>query len=697
MLAVAGGLSFTATWCFGQPAQKPSPGDVEVLLLRQWANAHAAVVAQPSNLSVSVESEGSNSVVVAPGAAVQYEVIGILSDDINEGLDLVGFDLDFDGGDLMQADTPTGDPNSGCENPMIHFTIPWGITNPAGYGGTIIGGDLIQVGGGQNTIKNTIPPFPIGEVLTGVSQPGGCGPAVLVTGTLTAPAVYGTYTLALENLFANVIREGETGAGPFWATEAAGIGTITNLTIEVGCTGSGPENTPGACTDMIDNDCDGLTDCADSDCFGEPACCGNGVCDALENECTCAIDCGTCIDCNGNGVPDDQDIANCDGSAWCSDCNANGLLDECETDELDPWFATQSEHQPFYYRGISPTPPAAEHRINNAPRAVPGSLVYVSFRTKADLEAENEFVSVYLGSGLSAPHVGLVYEDAGGVSCETYDDSLTFPADVFNASLALATNGGAAIFQMVPTSFVGNTCFGSFMQVTVSYLTTNDCNANTVPDECDIATCTGDPSCADCNANSIPDGCETDCNSNAIPDECDILAGVSRDTDANGIPDECEAGGCCDGSTGLCADEVPMALCTGDERSWSVNTLCAELNPLCGGACCDLLTGGCTEIVLRSVCSGAHQSWTSGATCNDVACEAVAGACCDHDPFGGCTDGLTRAECNCGRCEWTKLALCDDVECLRESIPTVGAWGLAILTLLLLTGAKVRFGRIQQT
>ncbi|MFH1111049.1 MAG: hypothetical protein V1790_17905 [Planctomycetota bacterium] len=78
-------------------------------------------------------------------------------------------------------------------------------------------------------------------------------------------------------------------------------------------------------------------------------------------------------------------------------------------------------------------------------------------------------------------------------------------------------------------------------------------------------------------------------------------------------------------------------------------------------------------------------------------CEAVTGTCCDHDPFGGCTDGLTRAECNCGRCEWTEVALCDDVECPRDSIPTVGAWGLAILSLLLMTGAKVRFGRLQQT
>jgi subtilisin family serine protease len=35
-------------------------------------------------------------------------------------------------------------------------------------------------------------------------------------------------------------------------------------------------------------------------------------------------------DCNGNGIDDAVDLADCDGSAWCSDCNENGVLDECD-------------------------------------------------------------------------------------------------------------------------------------------------------------------------------------------------------------------------------------------------------------------------------------------------------------------------------------------------------------------------------
>jgi len=54
----------------------------------------------------------------------------------------------------------------------------------------------------------------------------------------------------------------------------------------------------------------------------------------------------------------------------------------------------------------------------------------------------------------------------------------------------------------------------------------------------------GDPD--DCNANSIPDWCEVanglapDCNGNGDPDSCDLASGASHDFDGNGLPDECD-------------------------------------------------------------------------------------------------------------------------------------------------------------
>jgi len=37
-------------------------------------------------------------------------------------------------------------------------------------------------------------------------------------------------------------------------------------------------------------------------------------------------------DCNNNGILDECDMADCDGSYWCEDCNNNGILDGCEPD-----------------------------------------------------------------------------------------------------------------------------------------------------------------------------------------------------------------------------------------------------------------------------------------------------------------------------------------------------------------------------
>lgn len=65
-----------------------------------------------------------------------------------------------------------------------------------------------------------------------------------------------------------------------------------------------------------------------------------------------------------------------------------------------------------------------------------------------------------------------------------------------------------------------------------------DCNGNGIDDLQDIANGTSQ----DCNLNSIPDECEsaTDCNHNGIRDFCDIFSGASLDRNANQIPDECE-------------------------------------------------------------------------------------------------------------------------------------------------------------
>ena len=46
----------------------------------------------------------------------------------------------------------------------------------------------------------------------------------------------------------------------------------------------------------------------------------------------------------------------------------------------------------------------------------------------------------------------------------------------------------------------------------------------------------------DCDANGVPDECQIDCHCNGVPDVCDIADGFSNDCDGDNVPDECDPG-----------------------------------------------------------------------------------------------------------------------------------------------------------
>ncbi len=212
-----------------------------------------ASAAMGANLNVSVEQpDGSNTINVLAGATVEYSVMGQLDTDAdNRGLALAGFDLELlnEGTGTQAAPLPQADEPTGVE--MLNFAVPEGINNPAGFGGTDSGGKLLQVGGAQNTINNTLDctvdadcpgasnlcdggtctasaPFPLGTVIENL----GHTEIELAKGSLTVPNGRGgtCYVLALTDLFANVISTTQNSPD-FLATEAAGAGTIDNLTI----------------------------------------------------------------------------------------------------------------------------------------------------------------------------------------------------------------------------------------------------------------------------------------------------------------------------------------------------------------------------------------------------------------------------------------------------------------------------------
>lgn len=182
-----------------------------------------ALSANASDLNLTVSSNGQSVINASAGDAIPYAVIGELSDSGTQGLAMFAFDLAFDGGSLNQGNAP-------LVGEMLNFATPLGINNPAGFGGTAVNGDLLQVGGAQNTINNTFAPHPSGMVSLGVALPG--AGEVLITGSLVAPNASGTYTLAVSNLMANGIEAGTNGM-PFWKVVGVEEGNVAQLTINV--------------------------------------------------------------------------------------------------------------------------------------------------------------------------------------------------------------------------------------------------------------------------------------------------------------------------------------------------------------------------------------------------------------------------------------------------------------------------------
>jgi len=175
-------------------------------------------------------------------------------------------------------------------------------------------------------------------------------------------------------------------------------------------------------------------------------------------------------------------------------------------------------------------------------------------------------------------------------------------------------------------------------------------------------------------------------------------------------------GACCDRRIAdpllRCRDDVPESLCVIDDpaqMTWTKGTSCRDLDPGCTehtGACCDQRIADaddrCRDDLPASECvidDPDQVSWYKGVRCADLdpACLEHTGACCDEDSFGTCQDNLPASQCNCTKCVFYKDTPCAEIVCLHKAIPTMSQWGLAVLTLLLLIGAKVYFGRRPRT
>ncbi len=359
-------------------------------------------------------------------------------------------------------------------------------------------------------------------------------------------------------------------------------------------------NKPDEC-DLAGNDCNGngVPDECDIGSGFSADLNGNGVPDE-------------CEDCDGDGIPDDLEDnpfdQDCDSDGICNgfevpDCNGNNVPDGCETAPSTATFAFNSGR-------LAPLDWMTEHQavFYSAPEAT--GDVTLSFEAVGDLDSDifPESVRVHLypyvaGCGDNYQGwctIGNVFSQQGeGSACPGTVDVDTLPVSLAVYNAILAATGGVLEIWMDPSINV-DVCAGSYIAATASYETAVDCNANGIPDSCDIA-----------------DETSEDCNGNGVPDECDIAGGFSPDCDDNGVPDECDPNCNGDGEPDACEADVAEqdcnsnGICNADEIAG-----CAG-DPACGDCDangltdeCDILIadGGLCDPSVRSDCSADCQN-----------------------------------------------------------------------------------------
>ncbi len=278
--------------------------------------------------------------------------------------------------------------------------------------------------------------------------------------------------------------------------------------------------------ESLDCDANGVPDeCED--------CNANGLADA------CDIGSGTSDDCNINGTPDECESdtdCNSNGEAdicdlaigTSRDCNGNAIPDTCDAQggglvlDVDfesglpaGWTATGifqitggcavnpvCDGSAWAYAGSTVTCGYANNQLGeliSPPIALAPTTATLRYCTMVDTEEGYDFASVIVNGDVVAQESGEI-----GVWEERTIDLTTYGGQTVSITFRLATD-----------AYV--TAFG--WQVDNIRLTSGS---------------------EDCDQNSVPDECDPDCNANGIPNYCDIAGGTSDDLNANSVPDECE-------------------------------------------------------------------------------------------------------------------------------------------------------------
>ena len=334
--------------------------------------------------------------------------------------------------------------------------------------------------------------------------------------------------------------------------------------------------------DECQPDCDG--DGWIDPCDSEGDIDGDGIPDNCEDDCNdnsipddTELKNGWATDCDGNLIPDECDIANdpsldCDGNGALDsceieddqslDCNGNGTLDACDLGAHIPadavqWTVEEGGNGHWYKAFLQNSPVLKWTEMQAEAQSMGGTLA------TPVTEAENNFIYdnlawdpqlwAYTGNGAHGPALGGIrtgpdiLNDWEWLTGEAWEDTnwgCSQPggqdgdghSENYLHYYNCTESQPDRIWNDIEDLYHGsNPVIGFIVEWEVNSFSL-DCNANNIPDECDIS----DGTSNDANGNGIPDECEDDCNTNGVPDHWDIKTGTSEDCNINGIPDECD-------------------------------------------------------------------------------------------------------------------------------------------------------------
>jgi hypothetical protein len=285
------------------------------------------------------------------------------------------------------------------------------------------------------------------------------------------------------------------------------------------------------------------------------------------------------LDCNNNGVPDDCE----------PDCNANGVPDSCDlasNQTIVAWghnfYGQTNVPAPnsgfvavaggFYhslglkadgsivawgYNGFGqcnvPSPNSgfvavAGGGLHSLGLKADGSIVAWghNFYGQTNVPSPNSgFVAVaggfYHSLGLKADGSIRAWGDnqVGQTNVPSPNSGFVAVAGGFYHSLGLKADGSIRAWgdnqvgqTNVPSPNSGFVAVagGGYHSLGTKFL--RDCNANGVPDECDLASGTS----PDCNSNGVPDECEADTDGDGVTDSCDACPAGCGPSDTAGRP-----------------------------------------------------------------------------------------------------------------------------------------------------------------